>query len=65
MRTNVVLDEDLVKQAKELTGIKTTKQVIHLALETLVRLREQSEVRHLRGALHWEGNPDESREGRG
>jgi Arc/MetJ family transcription regulator len=64
MRTNVVLDESLVKQAKELTGIKTTKQVIHVALETLVRLSEQSEARYLRGKLHWEGDLGKLREGR-
>lgn len=49
MRTNVVLDESLLKRAKELTGIRTTRQVIHEALETLVLLREQAGVRFLRG----------------
>jgi Arc/MetJ family transcription regulator len=56
MRTNVVLDDDLVEQAKRLTGIKTKREVIHEALRTLIRLREQSEVRTLRGKLRWEGD---------
>lgn len=56
MRTNVVLDETLVQQAKELTGIKTTRGVIDEALRVLIRLRAQSEVRLLRGQLQWEGN---------
>ena len=63
-RTNVVLDRDLVEEAKSLTGIKTTRGVIQEALETLVRLRRQEQVRQLRGQLHWEGDLDASREGR-
>ena len=38
MRTNIVLDESLLRRAKELTGIKTNRWVIHEALATLVRL---------------------------
>jgi Arc/MetJ family transcription regulator len=54
MRTNVVLDESLVEKAKSLTGIKTTRAVIDEALRVLTQLREQSQVRDLRGRLHWE-----------
>jgi Arc/MetJ family transcription regulator len=64
MRTNIVLDEALVEQARKLTGIKTKKELIHEALRTLIRLRQQSEVRLLRGKLHWEGDLDESRQSR-
>ena len=56
MRTNVVVDEALVEQAKALTGIKTTRAVIDEALHLLVRLREQNQVRDLRGRLRWEGD---------
>ncbi len=64
MRTNIVLDETLIEQARKLTGIKTKKDVIHEALRTLIRLRQQGEVRNLRGKLHWEGNLDELRRSR-
>jgi Arc/MetJ family transcription regulator len=56
MRTNVILDETLVQQAKALTGIKTTRAVIDEALRLLIQLREQSQVRELRGKLLWEGD---------
>lgn len=56
MRTNVILDETLVQQAKALTGIRTTRAVIDEALRLLVQLREQSQVRELRGKLLWEGD---------
>lgn len=64
MRTNIVLDEDLINRARQLTGIKTKKQVIQEALRLLIHLREQEQVRSLRGKLHWEGNLEESRQGR-
>jgi Arc/MetJ family transcription regulator len=56
VRTNVVLDDDLIERARRLTGIRTKREVIHEALRTLVLLREQAGVRRLRGKLHWEGN---------
>lgn len=65
MRTNVVLDEALIERARQLTGIKTKREVIHEALRTLIQLREQSQVRELRGKLRWEGDLDSLREGRG
>ena len=64
MRTNVILDEDLVNRARQLTGIKTKKQVIQEALRLLIQIREQENVRALRGKLRWEGNLDELRQGR-
>ena len=64
MRTNIVLDDDLVEQARQLTGIKIKKELIQDALRTLIRLRQQGEVRKLRGMLHWEGDLDELRRSR-
>lgn len=65
MRTNVILDEDLIAQAKALTGIKTTRAVLAEALRVLIRLQEQGQVRELRGRLQWEGDLAALREGRG
>ncbi|MBE0685395.1 MAG: type II toxin-antitoxin system VapB family antitoxin [Anaerolineaceae bacterium] len=64
MRTNIVLDDALVKRAQKLTGIRTKREVVDAALRTLVRLHEQSSVKALRGKLRWEGNLEESRQGR-
>jgi Arc/MetJ family transcription regulator len=64
MRTNIVLDDDLVERAKQLTGIKTKRELIHEALRILIRLREQAGVRALRGNLHWEGDLASLRESR-
>jgi len=64
MRTNIVLDDKLVKRAQKLTGIKTKREVVHEALRTLVLLREQGEIRNLRGKLKWEGDLDQQRQTR-
>jgi Arc/MetJ family transcription regulator len=64
MRTNVVIDDELMAQAMKQTGLKTKKAVIEEALRTLVRVKSQEQVRSLRGKLHWEGDLDEMRQGR-
>lgn len=64
MRTNIVLDDKLLKQAQKLTGIKTKRGVVQEALQTLVLLHEQSEARNFRGKLLWEGNLDDQRQSR-
>ena len=64
MRTNVVIDDDLMAEALESTGLNTKKAVIEEALRTLVRLKKQEEVRSLRGKLQWEGDLNMLRESR-
>lgn len=64
MRTNIVLEDDLIDHARRLTGIKTKKQVIQETLRLLIQLKEQEQVRALRGKLNWEGNLDEMRQER-
>jgi Arc/MetJ family transcription regulator len=64
MRTNIVLDDKLVERAQKLSGIKTKREVVQEALRTFIQLREQAEVRSLRGKLQWDGNLDEQRQPR-
>lgn len=64
MRTNIILDEKLVEKARKLTGIKTKRELVHEALRLLVQMREQEQVRALRGKLRWEGDLDELRSDR-
>jgi Arc/MetJ family transcription regulator len=64
MRTNVVIDDELMAAAMESTGLKTKRAVIEEGLRTLVRLRSQERVRSLRGKLQWDGDLDVMRESR-
>ena len=56
IRTNVVLDQELIEEALALTGCKTKRAVIEEALRLLTRLKRQEQVHALRGKLQWEGD---------
>jgi Arc/MetJ family transcription regulator len=64
MRTNILLDDELVERARQLTGIKTKRELVEEALRTLILVCEQAEVRQLRGKLEWTGNLEEQRQTR-
>jgi Arc/MetJ family transcription regulator len=64
MRTNIDVNDDLLEEAMQLSGLKTKKAVVEEGLRQLVRLQRQAGVRSLRGKLKWEGNLEESRLGR-
>lgn len=61
MRTNIVIDDQLMKQTLRATGLKTKREAVELGLQTLLRLRKQSEIRKLRGKLKWDGDLDAMR----
>jgi Arc/MetJ family transcription regulator len=63
-RTSVVLDEELLGEAKKLTGITTTRQLVDHALRELIRLGRQRDILKLKGKIHWEGDLDQMRGGR-
>jgi Arc/MetJ family transcription regulator len=61
MRTNIVIDEKLMKETLRLTGLKTKREAVELGLRTIVRLRKQEEIRRFRGKLSWRGDLDAMR----
>lgn len=64
IRTNIVLDEALVKKALKISKIKTKRKLIDYALRELIRHEEQHKLLKLQGKIHWEGDLNSSREGR-
>lgn len=64
MRTNIVIDDKLMKDALRATGAKTKREVVERGLKTLVDLRKQEQARQLRGKITWEGDLEEMRTGR-
>ena len=64
MRTNIVIDNQLMSDALKATGLNTKKEAVELGLKMLVRLNKQQEIRKLRGKLKWEGDLDEMRGGK-
>ncbi len=61
MRTNIVINDDLMKEALDLSGVSTKREVVELALQTLVTLKRQEKIKDLKGKLHWTGDLDEMR----
>ena len=64
MRTNVVIDDKLMDKAMKLAGTKTKRETVEEGLRLLVRLRQQKNVRRIRGKLHWQGDLGEMRRDR-
>ena len=61
MRTNIVIDDELMKDALALSGLKTKREVVEIALRRYVKLKKQEEIRNWRGKLKWTGDLDELR----
>lgn len=61
MRTNIVIDDKLIALALESTGLKTKKEVVEEGLKTLIKIKNQSKLRSLRGKIKWEGDIEKMR----
>jgi Arc/MetJ family transcription regulator len=61
MRTNIDIDDRLMRQAMRTSGARTKRAVVEEALRLLVQTRGQSSIRRLRGEVHWEGDLNSSR----
>ena len=61
MRTNVVIDDDLMESALKASGLKTKKDVIEEGLKLLLQVKSNKEIRKFRGKLKWSGSLDEMR----
>jgi len=63
MRTNIVIDDQLMSEALKATGLSTKKEAVEEGLKLLVRRNKQQDIRKLRGKIKWEGDLDEMRGG--
>lgn len=64
MRTNIELDDKLMKEAIKLSKIKTKKELVNIALEEYVKKLKRIELANLFGKIEWEGDLDEMRTSR-
>jgi Arc/MetJ family transcription regulator len=56
MRTNIVIDDKLMRDTLRATGLKTKREAVEEGLRTLLRLKRQAGIRRLRGKLNWQGD---------
>jgi Arc/MetJ family transcription regulator len=64
MRTNVVINDELMTSALKVSGQKTKKAAIEAGLKLLIQLNSQAELRKFRGKLKWAGDLDKMRSDR-
>jgi len=64
MRTNIVIDNGLMRRAMKATGLLTKKAVVEEGLRTLIKMKGQAGIRRLRGKIAWEGDLGVMRESR-
>jgi Arc/MetJ family transcription regulator len=64
LRTNIELDEKLVKEAMTLTRKKTKKELVNYALRELVNKIKRKKILDLEGKVDWSGNLAEMRKNR-
>jgi Arc/MetJ family transcription regulator len=58
-RTNIEIDDALAEKAMQLTGARTKREVVDIALRRLVQKgNAYRALRRLRGKLAWEGDVD-------
>ncbi|KXG77491.1 hypothetical protein AN618_10430 [Fervidicola ferrireducens] len=58
MRTNIVIDENLIKEALKLSGLKTKKEVVNLALKEFVENRKRKNLLELKGKIKFDVDYD-------
>ncbi|HTU46472.1 MAG TPA: type II toxin-antitoxin system VapB family antitoxin [Bryobacteraceae bacterium] len=61
MRTNIVIDDQLMRDTLRATGLKTKREAVEEGLRTLLRLKKQAKIRRLRGKVDWQGDLDAMR----
>jgi len=61
MRTNIDIDDHLMRQAMRSSGARTKRAVVEEGLRLLIQTKGQASIRRLRGKVAWQGNLNISR----
>ena len=64
MRTNIVIDDKLIRKAMRASRLSTKRAVVEAGLRLLIQVKAQTGIRRLRGKINWEGSLDEMRASR-
>ncbi|MGA8502971.1 MAG: type II toxin-antitoxin system VapB family antitoxin [Candidatus Sulfotelmatobacter sp.] len=65
MRTNIEIDDRLMRQAMRLSGAPTKRAAVEAGLRLLADTLAQGSIRRLRGKIDWDGDLSQSRSARG
>ena len=61
MRTNIVIDDQLIAEAMRLSGASTKREAVEQGLRLIVQLKRQERIREFRGKAKWTGDLDAMR----
>jgi Arc/MetJ family transcription regulator len=64
VRTNIDIDDGLMREAMRTSGAATKKAAVEAGLRLLVQTFSQRAIRKLQGKVRWQGNLNQSRLGR-
>ena len=56
MRTNIVIDDELLNEAFSVSNAKTKKDLIHEALKEFIRIKKRKDLTELAGAVKFHKN---------
>ena len=62
MRTNIVIEDQLMRDAMQASGARTKREAVELGLRTLVKLDQQKRIKAFRGRLPWDGDLESQRQ---
>ena len=61
MRTNIVIDDNLMAEAIKLSQLKTKKAVVETGLRLLIQIKKQEYIKSIRGKSNWDGDLEKMR----
>ncbi len=61
MRTNIMIDDELMRDALNASGLSTKKEAVEAGLKALIKLKMQEKIKDYRGKLSWDGDLDDMR----
>lgn len=64
MRTNIEIDDRLMREVMRTSGFRTKRAAVEAGLRLLAQIRAQGGIRRLRGKVQWKGDLNQSRLGR-
>lgn len=61
MKTSITVDNSLISDALQATGLTASDEVVEMALKLLIQIKRQDHIKAFRGKLPWDGDLDEMR----
>ncbi|MDQ3022173.1 MAG: type II toxin-antitoxin system VapB family antitoxin [Bacteroidota bacterium] len=62
MRTNIEIDNKLIREAKRISKVKTKKEIVDIALKNYIKTHQRKKILEQFGKIRWEGNLKQMRE---